>query len=450
MALDPYDQYLDDSRVQLRRTSATARTRRAAYLKKYGKKKGLAKYKRSGERKRLYTTIQNLRARQDRADDPLSIKPRKELLLQARGLTNRAFEGVDKGFDEREARARSIAEKQRVDNIYFAQWQNSKLAEQQEKAAQADEQLIARQRELDAAQQARHGAQQEVASRPGSVSTVADIQGSSAFARLKDVEAQTGDLGRAQNVRTLAQLGSGAKTREYTRAATSLAQQATEAKRQSNLWRGLAEISDDRTKAALQKAAAGADIISNLLNQQVQVSQSNREFALAGQKLGAEVQDEAEKRKAANKKYNLDVKKFNETKRTNRVNQRFKEMKEIREAREFTAKEKREWAELNRKIAKDQKGGKPSAGARKLFKEIDTLVPLAGSHKKGYKDWMNYMLKTDASYDAAVIRGAAEVSKNGKLSYGTYRRLKDAGAYIPRRWHPKYGKGKSKRHPTRT
>lgn len=223
---------------------------------------------------------------------PLKERTRESLSKQATSTINAAYAPAQLELTQQETKIKSLADKRKRDNEYYASWLATKNADIQSASAASTAHLQAGIQELHAKTAAAYGQQpatlQAEASRvPGTVSDMGESK-----ALTLDIDAQKlhalsllGNQGQANM--TTAALGDKAIQATSANSFAFLAAQA--AKQSAASFDELSKVGDAKQKLVLDKASASSKEVARLLDQEIEKSAQNRNFAVAADKLGVDV-----------------------------------------------------------------------------------------------------------------------------------------------------------------
>lgn len=245
------------------------------------------------------------------APDPLKERTRSSLVAEANKTVAAAYAPARAELSQRESRINALDGKRQADEARYREWLTTKTNDIQSKARAADATLTETQRQLaidtkNAYDEAQKQALEAAGQTAGNVSdpsksTSLDFSVESATAQnlVNNARQQTADL-----------VGTGEQAMQMASQSNIAMSAAAEAKRQSDTWSALSDVSDERTKLVLQQGADAAEQVANLLAGETNKAQSNREFGAAAEKLGLDqdkfsldLRDANDKRKNADDEF---------------------------------------------------------------------------------------------------------------------------------------------------
>ncbi len=231
------------------------------------------------------------------APDPLKERTRSSLVKEARHTVSKAYAPARTELTQRESRIRAMDAKRQGDEAHYREWLSAKTNEIQASARAADQTLADQQAKIQADTKAAYeSAQSEGQAAVGQTAgNVSDPSKSTALDFSQEAATAGALVGNARQ-QTASLIGTGEQAMQNASASNIAMSAAAEAKRQSDTWSALGEVTDERTKLVLEQGAKSAEQVANLLAGEANKAQSNREFGAAAQKLGLDQQ-----------KVNLDV-----------------------------------------------------------------------------------------------------------------------------------------------
>lgn len=358
---------------------------------------------------------------------PLAPTSPKALRRQAAATMRAIYKPAFKQLGREESRMLSISEKRKADNAYYLDWLTKQSA-----------QLTAHQ---DAANAALTAAGDDVASdletgyselRDKLVATGASQPGvisNAGEAVAFDVSGQAQrdrELVAAERQRSQDQIAASGDSSAMAQANNFAVMAAAEAKRVSDVWKGLSELGDAKQKLRLSKAADTAKEVARLFDREIQktqvrgqISSAQAQAALEAKRFGLDL-----------KEFGLDLEKFNFEKTES--NRKYGlEKRKIRETEEYhdattelkRAKTRQEKVEASQKItAIIQEGVSTIAANKRLHKLLENDPQKLKRH----------LMKILGSATAA--NAAVELVRTGELNSTTRADLKQLGYIIPPKW----------------
>lgn len=220
---------------------------------------------------------------------PLKERTRAGLRRQAEKTITTAYRPAEVELDQQEQRIQSLSEKRRLDNERFQTWLQTKSAELRANASAADQKL--REGQAAIAQQsadATGAMRQDLIN--AAQGTVSDPTQAKAFDTQPEVS-RNAQLVAAHQTATEQQIHSGENQRQMAEASSLASAAAAEARRVSETWSALKDVSDERGKLRLGKAADIAQEVARLLDLEVEKANMNRDFNAVADRLGLQRQE---------------------------------------------------------------------------------------------------------------------------------------------------------------
>lgn len=358
---------------------------------------------------------------------PLAPMTPKALRRQAKETMRAVYKPAFKQLGREEAHMLSISEKRKADNAYYLNWldkQSGQLQAHQD-AANAALEAAGSAASADVAQNYEGLRDQLVATGESTPGVISDAGNATAF----DVSGQANRdqelIGNARQ-QSLDQIRSGISASDLAQANNFATIAAAEASRVGDQWKALSQIADAKQQVRLARGADTAKEVARLLDREVQKSQirgqisaSQTEAALKAKKFGLDLSKfglEAEKfnfeRTKSNRKFGLENREANETKRYHEAT-----------AESKSADTRQEKIKSSHKItAIIQEGISTIASNKNLQKQLE-------DHPELVKRRLMKILGSATAANAAV-----ELVSTGKLSGTTKESLKQIGYIIPPKW----------------
>jgi hypothetical protein len=241
------------------------------------------------------------------APEPLQERLRSSLKTQAQKTVTASYAPDLAELDKGDVRVRNLDTKRSADNQAYQQWLMQQQATYAGAATAANDKYAGYLDKLKADTADRYataqtGAQQAAQAAPG---TVSDMSQSTALKGLEADKARA--VGQVDNARlqTAALIPGVQQTQEASRQSLLASGAQREADRMNATGKALTDLGDNRFKLLAGRAADTVKEYTRLLDQQIDVANSNRDFGAAAEKLGVQRDTLVNTIKQQNRDYGL-------------------------------------------------------------------------------------------------------------------------------------------------
>lgn len=231
-----------------------------------------------------------------RTPKALATKNTKQLQNQATKTVSSAYAPAHAELNTRESQIKAVDDKRKRDDAYYRDWLAQQTATLSTDVNTANQMLGEKLTGMDEAARAAYAqaaqvAAANVAGTAGVVSSPGNIAGANAIKALP-VRAAEADITRTgETRRSLEASDLSGSMRAATAANTLAAFAADEARRTSETWKALSDISGERTSLKLKQAADVNQEVARLLDQEITKASSNRDFNVLLDKLDLQGQE---------------------------------------------------------------------------------------------------------------------------------------------------------------
>lgn len=220
---------------------------------------------------------------------PPALKARttESLRTQATATVASAYAPAETALTAREKQVRNIDALRAQDNQYYLDWLTAKHGQLATHAQEADRQMLQAGKDIQdqTAAQIQSSRTQAVTAAQAQPGVVSDMSTAKAFDFTPEA-ARSLELISNERTRSQQLVGTASQHRDDMEANNFAQMAASEARRQSETWKSLSDLGDEKTKLQLQKGSDAAKMVADLLDKEISKAQSNRDYGALAQRLG--------------------------------------------------------------------------------------------------------------------------------------------------------------------
>lgn len=372
----------------------------------------------------------------------LKAKSFKSMKKQAKKTVNPGFKAPLHDIKSQTKSTLAYDEKRAADNQFYLDWLDSTSKQMAAHARAADLDLQTRQQQMqDSAATALQAMRDElVQNAPNEGSTVTNPNQALSFDLSDEAQRGLSQIANERN-RTSQDVLSGAQTANAQRQSNFALMAASDANRQADTSKRLAELGDTKIKIKMERAAARATEVARLLDQEI----SKAESRINMKNLAAQTALQLRAQRLEKKKFRFDkreaLKLANEEIRHNKATESIDEDTLAETIRSNLADEK--LAKLDLKADKQEAGNDNAKDRRERAKEYTKYIENGISAMKNDPELRKLVQKSPkeaanklskAGYEPLFAQAVVQLMGQGYLSPGLAKRLKSLGYDVPGRY----------------